>query len=158
MELLEKSTSSPRNDMTFPYDTVPDGAVMAPHHLYIGFGLLVVAILIVWDDRPADPVATLLSALAVFFGFLFVWPYYAVVGAAMTLFGLAAAPVAAYVDRDVFLEARSTKTAIGMAVAGWLIAVDDVIEHAFGIPTPLDLLFNEVLRPLLPSTADVLPL
>jgi hypothetical protein len=113
----------------------------------------------VWDDRPADPVATLLSGMLTLFGFLWVWPFYPVVGAAMSLTGLAAAPLAGYVDRDVFREARSTKTAVGMAVVGWLIAVDDVVEHAFGVATPLDTLFNGLIRPLLPSTASmVLPI
>lgn len=143
--------------MSFPHDTIPDGAVMAPHHLYIGLVFLGLAMFMVWDDRPADPTATFLSVFLTLFAFLFIWPYYAFTGAVLTLIGLAAAPVAAWVDRDVFLEARSTKTALGFAAAGWLIAADDAVEHAFGIPTPLDLLFNELIRPLLPSTATALP-
>lgn len=140
----------------FPHDQIPDGAVMAPHHAYIGLVFLALAMFMVWDDRPADPVATFLSGILTLFGFLFVWPYYPVTGAAMAVTGLAAAPVAAYVDRDVFLKANSTKTALAFAAIGWLIAVDDVVEHAFGISTPLDLLFNELIRPLLPSTAALI--
>lgn len=47
----------------FPAEEEPDGDVMAPHHAYIG-------------------------AIAMVFGFLFVWPYYPVLGAGMSVIGL----------------------------------------------------------------------
>jgi hypothetical protein len=49
--------------MTFPYESVPDGAVFAPHHLYVG--LLVAG-----------------------FSFALVWRFYPVTGALGTLLGV----------------------------------------------------------------------
>ena len=52
-----------RKPFTFPAERVPDGDILAPHHFYVGIALTV-------------------------FGFMFVWPYYAAVGAAMTIVGV----------------------------------------------------------------------
>jgi len=46
----------------FPAEDEPDGAVQAPHHLYIGVMVLL-------------------------FGFVSVWPFYPATGAAMTVIG-----------------------------------------------------------------------
>lgn len=75
--------------MQFPYESVPDGAIFAPHHLYVG--LLVAG-----------------------FFFALVWPYYPETGATGTLVGI-------------------------------LIALDDAVSHAFGVPTPLDYLWHAQL-------------
>ena len=48
----------------FPKERVPDGDILAPHHFYVGVALAV-------------------------FGFMFVWPYYSAVGAAMSILGVA---------------------------------------------------------------------
>lgn len=47
----------------FPAERVPDGVVLAPHHLYIGLSVAL-------------------------FGFMFVWRLYPRTGAALTLLGL----------------------------------------------------------------------
>jgi hypothetical protein len=38
-----------------------------------------------------------------------------------------------------------------MTVVGALILVDDVVSHVWGVWTPLDWLFNRLIRPRLPS-------
>ena len=73
----------------FPAERIPDGAIFAPHHLYVG--LLVAG-----------------------FSFALVWRYYPVTGSAGTLLGV-------------------------------LIALDDAVSHAFGIPTPLDWVWTAYL-------------
>jgi hypothetical protein len=78
--------------MSFPSDTVPDGTVAAPHHLYIG--IIIAA-----------------------FGFALVWRLYPRTGALLTLSGL-------------------------------LIALDDAIDHAFGITTPGELIGRFIIAPL----------
>lgn len=77
----------------FTPESVPDGAVLAPHHFYIG-------ILISW------------------FGFMFVWKYYPKTGSILTLLGI-------------------------------VIALDDTIQHMFGIRTPLHFLWWGVLYPII---------
>jgi hypothetical protein len=75
----------------FPHEAVPDGAVFAPHHFWIGVGIAV-------------------------FAFGLTWRYYPVTGAVGTLVGLS-------------------------------IALDDAVSHAFGVPTPLDLLWANYIHP-----------
>jgi hypothetical protein len=43
-------------------------------------------------------------------------------------------------------------TGAGMVILGLLVAADDVVSHALGWPTPLDLLWRRVIHPALPST------
>jgi len=73
-------------------EPIPDGVVMAPHHLYIG-------IMISW------------------FWFMFVWKYYPRTGSLLTVLGV-------------------------------LIALDDAIQHAFQINTPLHYLWWGCVYPL----------
>jgi len=77
----------------FTPEAVPDGAVLAPHHFYLGVGLAV------W-------------------GFVLMWPWYPRTGALMTLIGL------------------------------W-VAVDDAVQHALQVTTPLGWLWHEALLPIL---------
>lgn len=72
--------------MRFPHESVPDGAVFAPHHLYSG---VIIAL----------------------FSFALMWRFYPVFGATGTILGL-------------------------------LIALDDAVSHAFGVPTPIDWLWT----------------
>lgn len=48
----------------FPAETLPDGAVLGPHHFYVG-------------------------GMIALFGFMFVWPYYPTAGATLTVLGTA---------------------------------------------------------------------
>lgn len=77
--------------MTF-VEPIPDGAVLAPHHFYVG-------VLLAW------------------FSFMFVWWIYPRTGAALTLLGL-------------------------------YIALDDAVQHAFSVHTPLHHLWWGVLYPI----------
>lgn len=129
----------------FPHDAVPDNAIFAPHHLYIGVILLLVGTLIVWDNQADDPHHTLLTTLGLLFAFTFIWPYYPLTGALIALMALVILPISLYVESSLW---RSHRRAIALTVVGYLIAVDDIVEHAFGIPTPLDWLFT-LIRPLL---------
>lgn len=128
----------------FPYHKVPDGAVFAPHHLYIGLALIGLAVASSWDDQKRDPLATAAAGASLIFSFALVWPYYPEVGAIGTLLALAAMPLAAFLERDLW-----TRKSVAIGLVGWLIAVDDAVEHAFGIPTPLDVLFKEVILPII---------
>jgi len=90
----------------FDPEEEPDGAVLAPHHMYIGLII---------------NVAGVMGAL---FAFASVWPYYPTIGAAGTLASLAV---------------------VGL---GWVVSIDDAIEHATALPTPLDQLWERFLFPI----------
>lgn len=127
----------------FPHDAVPDGAPFAPHHLYVGLIVLALALAAVWDNQDADPIVTAGGLALTTFSFALVWPFYGAVGAAGTLLGLAAIGIGLVRERVFF--GRKTMVA---ALTGLAVAADDALEHAFGIPTPLDVLFNRVLLPI----------
>lgn len=125
-------TSSP-----FPHDTIPDGATWAPHHLYLGVLVATVALFVVWNDyRRAEPWILLAALLGAAFAFATVWRYYHVAGALLTLALLVvalAAPVVFPFWRDyAWIGPR------GAALVGVLVSLDDAVEHAFGVWTPLD--------------------
>ncbi|MUW13930.1 hypothetical protein GJ633_04080 [Halorubrum sp. CBA1125] len=64
------------------------------------------------------------------FAFASVWPYYPTIGAAGTL------------------------AALGLMGLGWVVAVDDAIEHATVLPTPLDQLWNRAVYPIVQRIED----
>jgi FtsH-binding integral membrane protein len=128
----------------FPADRVPDGDVFAPHHLWLGLIGLLLGAAMAWDDQQADPALTVGGAALTAFSFGFVWPYYATVGALGTLLGLAASAIGLTTESGLFRRSHMAVAAVGLA-----IAVDDAVEHAVGISTPLDVLFNEVLLPII---------
>ncbi len=132
----------------FPYEAIPDGAVFGPHHLYVGVIVLGFAAWVVSDNYPRrEPLATAAGALLTLFAFATVWPYYHGTGAALALVGLFVALVGVCWPGGIWaVYPRRWRL---VAVLGVAIALDDVIEHAFGIWTPLDAGFNEV-APLLP--------
>lgn len=132
----------------FPHESVPDGHIGAPHHLYVGVGLLVATVAVVMDNyRRREPVLAGAGALLALFSFATVWPFYPPVGAAGALAGLAlaaggvASPWGFW--EDVSRRARLT------AALGVLIASDDVVEHAFGVATPLDELWINIIHPII---------
>ena len=129
---------------SFPHEAVPDGHIGAPHHLYIGVGLALLFVGSAWDDQDRDPLWTALTLLIAVFAFGMIWPFYPIVGAVGVLMALCGTVLAVWLDRAVW-QAHPRLLA-GMAL-GWLIALDDAVEHAFGVPTPLDWLFAEWIYP-----------
>lgn len=45
-------------------------------------------------------------------------------------------------------------TGASMTILGVLIVADDVLSHAFGVPTPLDLVWKRAIRPLMARWGD----
>jgi hypothetical protein len=127
----------------FPVDRVPDGSVLVPHHLWLGLIALLLGLAMAWDDQQADPAIAAGGAGLTAFSFGLVWPTYPAVGAIGTLLGLALSGIGLVRQRVLFRRKQMI-----VAVTGLAIAADDVLEHAFGIPTPLDVLFNRVLLPI----------
>lgn len=136
---------------TFPVEAVPDGAVFAPHHLYVGLALCIFAGAVVWDDhRDAEPLALVGGAVVALFGFAVTWATYPATGAAFTLAGVLVALLAVLFRGDYWgtvpLRWRL------LALLGVLIALDDAVSHALYPPTPLDQWFKAYIVELLPST------
>lgn len=134
----------------FPNELVPDGAVFAPHHYTYAVLLVLLVLATVWDNYPGrEPLLAAVGAGVGLFGFLSVWPYYPAPGAILSLAG------------PVIVVAAVALGSVGTVVGGvWddyparariaagvfaVVALDDAIEHAFGWPTPLDLLWNGYL-------------
>jgi len=113
---------------------------MAPHHFTYGALFTLFFCAIVWDNYPErEPMGVVFGILVASFSFLFTWPFYSVVGAAMTLSGLTIA-TGSILIRDVWKDyPLKWRIATGICI---LICWDDALEHAFGIPTPLDLIWK----------------
>lgn len=131
--------------MMFPHDLVPDGHIMAPHHLYIGIAVMALALAMMWDDRETDPYLAAASVMGMGFSFTFVWPFYHATGAAMSLAFLALGALAPLIRLDYWSGQEQLRRGVAhtlLYAVGLLVAADDLLEHAFGIWTPLDWLFN----------------
>lgn len=90
----------------FDPEEEPDGAVFAPHHMYLGMLMQLVA------------------GGGAIFAFASIWPYYPTIGAVATL------------------------AALAVGGLGWLVSIDDAIEHATVLPTPLDELWTRFIYPI----------
>ncbi|WP_225334919.1 hypothetical protein [Halomicrobium urmianum] len=122
--------------MSFPYHAVPDGSTALPHHYTLAVLLSLVPILTVWDWYPRrDPWLALLAALVGLFSFVAVWPRYPSVGATLALAACALLLLAPL--RPTWWEhwPRGRQTIVVVLA---LVAADDVLQHAFGIVTPID--------------------
>jgi len=141
--------------ITFPAETVPDGSVALSHHYTWALLLALVPILMVWDRYPTrDPWMMLTALLAGLIGFVLVWPTHHVLGAVLALgANLTVLALAGYhvVQDGVLGRGRWRVLPLVAIVVLALLALDDVLQHALGWPTPLDFLWNEYLRPALPS-------
>jgi len=127
----------------FPHEGVPDGAVFGPHHLYIGVATLLLAVWVVSNNLPhREPLLAAVGALTALFAFATIWPYYHGTGAALALTGLLVALVGVCWPGGVWAVYPLRWRLV--ALMGVLVAFDDVIEHAFGMWTPLDAAFGEV--------------
>ena len=134
--------------MTFPAESVPDGVIGAPHHLYIGVLVLAVAILVVADDYARrEPLLALTGTLLALFAFATVWPYYHVTGALLTLAGLLVVLIGILWPGGMWSGYPLVWRAV--AFLGLYIAADDAVSHAFGVWTPLDAGWGQVYH-LLP--------
>lgn len=132
----------------FPHENVPDGAIGGPHHLYVGVVVVLVAVWVVSDNYPRrEPVLAAVGALLALFAFATIWPYYHGTGAMLSLAGLFVALIGVCWPAGVW-TAYPTRWRL-VALLGVLVALDDVIEHAFGVWTPLDTGFEQVAH-LLP--------
>jgi len=90
----------------FDPEDEPDGAVLAPHHMFLGL------------------IIQLIGGAGALFAFASVWPHYPVIGSIGTL------------------------AALGVAGVGWVVSIDDAIEHATALPTPLDQLWKRSIYPI----------
>jgi len=130
----------------FPHEAVPDGDVLAPHHLYLGALAVLLVVWVVSDDRTdREPWAVAVPTLAALVGFTVTWRHYPAVGASITLVGLCAA-LAALVARP-YWSAYQWVGFRGAALVALLVALDDVVQHATGWPTPLDEFWARWLHP-----------
>jgi len=124
----------------FPHDTIPDGAVFAPHHAYLGILIAVLAVALVWDDAAgAEPWVGAAALLLASFAFALVWPYYDSTGAVLALAGIG---IALASTCSPFWTAYPWIGPRGVLLVGAIVALDDVAEHAFGVWTPLDALWK----------------
>jgi len=136
--------------MSFPVEAVPDGAVFAPHHYIYGMILALVMVFVVWDNfSDREPLLTALALGMGLFGFLFVWEWYPVAGALMSLVGPVFAVLfvlmgwAGLSVGDVWSE-YPIRYRVATVVFS-VFALDDAIEHAFDVWTPFDWIWNEFL-------------
>lgn len=142
--------------MSFPYHVVPDGSVLLPHHFTWAaiFALLPAAV--VWDDyRHREPVAYVAGLVGSLVSFLLVWPAYPTVGATLALAGTAVATAAlCWPDPDARLRWWAHWEPRYWLLAALLVAVawDDLLQHAFGVVTPLDWAWKHGLRDLITTT------
>lgn len=134
--------------MTYPVEPVPDGAIFAPHHLYVGVLLALLAAATAWDIYPRrEPVVVAGGLLAALFGFALTWPYYPVTGATLSLAGLCAALLAALFRTRYWSDVPTVARVV--VVLGVYIALDDAADHALPITTPLEYV-GRWLLPLIP--------
>jgi len=125
----------------FPADAIPDGAALAPHHAYVGLLLALLAIALVWDDAAGkEPWAVAGGIALALFAFASVWTFYPETGAVLALLGVAVAVVAPVALQ--FWAGYAWFGPRGLALLGAVVALDDVLEHALGITTPLDWLWT----------------
>lgn len=133
----------------FPHEAIPDGTVWVPHHYIYLVAAAAFVTLTVWDDyRGREPFLTMAGFLVGLFGFLFMWPTrgYHELGA-LTALVAPTISLATLVNprggwaRSVANGGYPTHTRAAAAILAAL-GLDDAIEHAFGIPTPLDTGFD----------------
>mgnify|MGYP007116954982 FL=1 len=145
----------------FPAETVPDGAILAPHHYTYGALLALLAIGIVWDNyTDREPLYAAAGVGAGLFGFLSVWPYYPVAGALLALAGPLLAIVAVLLGTlglsfGGVWDDYPVRMRIAVVLA-CLIALDDGVEHAFGVWTPLDAIWGSGLYNRAPAVVGAM--
>jgi hypothetical protein len=165
---------------SFPYDTVPDGNVFYSHHfVYFAAFALFIGILLIDDEDDHDPWMLLGGLCLSFFAWHYLWPTgKPVFGALLTILGLAIAiggvlcrPAwSPFMAKHAYRLTRGDRipdydyrdTVYGQWTRALLLvtlvgAADDVLEHAFGIWTPLDFVWNAVVADWFPLDPTLLP-
>lgn len=139
----------------FPYHQIPDGSVAVPHHLTWSLLLALIPLGMVWDNHPRkEPVLAVTAVVVALVAFVLVWPTHHVLGAALAVVATLAAVVVLAVR---FVQAYRAENPVWpplplfVALVLSLVALDDVLQHAFGWGTPLDAIWKHHLRPRLPS-------
>lgn len=133
----------------FPHELVPDGMVWAAHHYVYLCLAAAFTTFTVWDDYPGREPLAATGGLAVgVFAFLFMWPVrgYHALGALVAL----AAPLVAVAAvlrpggpwRRPASDGGYPRTKAAVVVVLAVGGLDDAVEHAFGVPTPLDVAFG----------------
>ncbi len=135
----------------FPYHTVPDGSVLLPHHATWALMLACIPLLVIWDDHPQrEPVWAMTANVVALFSFLFAWPRYPRLGAALTVsaVGVSGAALSA---RLAWYRKEYPWPWLLAALVLVVVAADDVLQHAFGWPMPADWAWKHGLRDFLTS-------
>jgi hypothetical protein len=137
----------------FPVEAVPDGAVFAPHHATYGLLVALVSIATVWDDyRHREPLAEVGGVLAGLFAFLFVWRFQPTIGASLAHGGPLLALAWMWLPWSAWGRLYPGRVRL-VATGAILVGLDDIVEHSWPVPSPLDTAWH-VLGPAA-STAVV---
>lgn len=139
----------------FPYHRVPDGSVFVPHHLMWALLIALIPLGMVWDNHPRkEPVLAVTAVVVALVAFVLVWPTHHWLGAALAVLATVAAVVVLAFRLSQSMLAESPlwpPLPLFVALLLAIVALDDVLQHAFGWQTPLDWVWNAHLRPRLPS-------
>lgn len=122
-----------------PNEAEPDGEVFAPHH-YLQGAALALVVSTFTGNWIVD-----LGAVAGIFGFLLCWreELYPATGAVISGVGMGVWAVGGFIEGGI--------PGVLVLIAA-VVAFDDWFEHATGIWTPLDTIWNQWLYYKLPST------
>jgi hypothetical protein len=143
--LVKPEVVDRRLDMMIPVESVPDGATLAPHHYTWGAVLALWAATYAWDRfTNREPAILTLGIATGLFSFVMIWRYYATVGSIGALAGTAIATIGL-----IRFRRYASKPTFWVAAFGVYAMWDDVLEHTFGIWTPLDWLFEAYILGLL---------
>lgn len=130
--------------MSFPAESVPDGAIFAPHHfLYPLYAVLVLYFLKLNDDPERKPALVLVGPVVALVGWFHFWPYYPGTGAIIAAVGVILCIIGGIAHRNVETHWRIS------IVALCLLSLEDWVDHAFDVDTPASLAFHEYIQPVL---------
>jgi hypothetical protein len=127
----------------FPAEQVPDGAIFAPHHSYIGVMVVLFVCWLVADDfRDREPMYVAALTIWALFSFGMIWPYYPGIGAAFSLLCPLLAVGALLVRRGYWSDIEVVFQVL--VLVGLLLALDDVVSHVLAVSTPVDYVFHDL--------------
>ncbi|MFC7069483.1 hypothetical protein [Halobaculum lipolyticum] len=122
----------------FPVEAVPDASALAPHHAVYGLLAALVVIATVWDDhRHREPLTEATGVLIGLFAFLLVWRWWPVVGATLAHVGPLATLVWMWRPGSAWGTHYPGRVRV-VATGAILVGLDDIVEHAWPVPSPLD--------------------
>jgi hypothetical protein len=134
--------------VTFPYHAIPDGSAAQPHRNARAIEQAIVPEQMVWDRYPRhDPWIELTDIQTGHDGFQMIWTRYPAMGATLVLASNAVvilSPIVLPTWREYWpWPQRVAVVALG------LLALDDSVQHALGVWTPLDAAWKAGGRDLL---------